>query len=97
MQCHRALIPALDPPTTLGALRDQPGLLIAHRDGAPIAGIDQPGVGGWCAVVGPEGGFAPEELAMLAGVSRVRVGPHILRSVTAPVAIAAALASARRG
>ena len=97
MQCHRARIPTLDPPTALSALRRRTGLLIAHRDGVPIDGLDPPDVDGWCVVVGPEGGFAPEELAMLDGVTRVRVGPHVLRSVTAPVAIAAALAATRRG
>ena len=46
------------------------------------------------ALVGPEGGFTPEEFAALdaAGIERVGLGPHVLRVETAAIAVAARLA-----
>ena len=49
----------------------------------------------WIVLVGPEGGFAPRELAALSVCPRVAIGPHVLRAVTAPAAVAAAVASLR--
>lgn len=97
MQCHRARIPAVDPPTTLANLHGAVGLLIGDPGGIRAEEVPFPDGGEWLAIIGPEGGFAPEELASLRTTIRVRVGPHVLRSVTAPVAIAAALASRRSG
>ena len=54
--------------------------------------------GGWVVLVGPEGGFSPEELAGLddAGtVGRMAIGPHVLRAETAAIAAAAVLAARR--
>jgi 16S rRNA (uracil1498-N3)-methyltransferase len=50
----------------------------------------------WLLVVGPEGGFAPEEDALLgkSGVLRLSLGRHRLRSETAAVALVALAASA---
>lgn len=44
-------------------------------------------------LVGPEGGFAPEEIeiAAMAGFRRVHLGPRILRTETAGLAVAAVL------
>lgn len=95
MQCQRAAVPAVDPPTPLEHLQQFDGLLIGDLDGIGVEEVSLPGGGEWVAIVGPEGGFAREELAPLRTVTRVRVGQHVLRSVTAPVAIAAALASRR--
>ena len=46
------------------------------------------------ALVGPEGGFTPEEFAALdaAGIERVGLGQHVLRVETAAIAVAARLA-----
>jgi 16S rRNA U1498 N3-methylase RsmE len=46
-------------------------------------------------LVGPEGGFAPGERSTLGDAVLVAVGPHVLRAVTAPAAVAAAIASFR--
>jgi 16S rRNA (uracil1498-N3)-methyltransferase len=47
------------------------------------------GAGPWAVLIGPEGGFAPEERAMLRGqafVTPVTLGPRILRADTATIA-----------
>jgi RsmE family RNA methyltransferase len=77
---------------------DLPGLarggeiLVAHPDAPPLA----PGAHAGCGalVVGPEGGFVPDELARLeaAGARRVGLGPRVLRVETAVVALLARLA-----
>ncbi len=95
MQCHRAQVPTVDPPTALEHLQRADGLLIGDPGGIGVEEVGVPDGGEWVAIIGPEGGFAPEELAPLRAATRVRVGSHVLRSVTAPVAIAAALASRR--
>lgn len=96
VQCHRARIPALDQPTEISALRTRSDLVIADRDGVSSLDLGVPETGEWCVIVGPEGGFAPEEIAMLHPTAALSVGPHVLRSVTAPVAIAAVLTARRR-
>ena len=54
-----------------------------------------PATTGVLALVGPEGGFLPEELEQLAagGATLVRLGNHVLRTETAAVAFAATLAA----
>ena len=69
---------------------DGPGLVIAERGGRSLeVAVDR------VVLIGPEGGFDRAERTVLESAIRVRVGPHILRSVTAPVAVAAALVSVR--
>ena len=97
VQCHRARVPVLDRPTEIGALRGRPDLVIADREGVSRNDLGVPEIGRWCVIIGPEGGFAAEEVATLHPAAALRVGPHVLRSVTAPVAIAAVLAERRRG
>jgi len=48
---------------------------------------------GWLGLVGPEGGFTPEELAAAdrMGCARIGLGPHILRVETAAIALAVRL------
>lgn len=96
MQCHRARLPVVDPPTRVADVHDSESLLIGDPRGCDVNELAEPADGEWIVIVGPEGGFAPTELGRLDHAARVRVGPHILRSVTAPVAIAAALATRRR-
>ena len=78
------------------------GLVVAERGGDGAApGADALDArtapeAGWTLVVGPEGGFAPDEAAALAGVARIGVGPHVLRAETAAVAAAAVLTARRR-
>jgi RsmE family RNA methyltransferase len=68
-------------------------ILVAHPDAPPLASGAHPG----CAalVVGPEGGFVPDELARLeaAGARRVGLGPRVLRVETAVVALLARLSA----
>ena len=44
-------------------------------------------------LVGPEGGFAPEEIALAqrSGMTAVRLGPRVLRTETAALAALAAI------
>jgi 16S rRNA (uracil1498-N3)-methyltransferase len=108
LQCRRARLPVVDPPVELAALAGLPGLVLGDP-GAVGAPLPEPpgdlttdpadpttGAPTWTALVGPEGGFEPDEIARLGVVSRVGVGPHVLRAQTAAVAVAAALAISRR-
>lgn len=106
MQSRRARLPRVDAPVPLTDLAGEDGLLVGAPDapgfrqlpprsdtGPGPRGVGDPAV--WTAVVGPEGGFAPGELEALGPYRTVAVGPTVLRTETAPVAIAAVL-SARR-
>ena len=76
--------------------RDAPGSS-SWRPGEEARGNrSAPADGEWIALVGPEGGLDPAELELLVDRPRVSVGPHVLRAVTAPVAVAAALSGFRR-
>ncbi len=97
MQSQRARLPELDRPTTLRDVSSEPGLIVGDREGRSAIDLTRPSRGVWFVVTGPEGGFDPDEHAVLHDAERVRIGAHVLRSVTAPVAIAAALVSARAG
>lgn len=71
-------------------------IIVADPGGTPLETVRSPTAAGEVlALVGPEGGFAPEELAAAVGAGAVRagLGPHILRVETAAIALAARLAS----
>lgn len=91
MQSRRARLPVVDDVIDLDALVGTPGLVVADRDGKSAAALGAPGPAGWTVLVGPEGGLAPEELTVLAGVPTLGLGPHVLRAGTAPIAAAAVL------
>lgn len=60
---------------------EAPDILTALKDAAPG--------GGWSILIGPEGGFSPEERAKLRGMPNVvpvQLGPRILRADTAAIA-----------
>jgi 16S rRNA (uracil1498-N3)-methyltransferase len=100
MQSRRAHVPEIDDVTPLAALAPRPGLVVADRAGSHPDDLDPPGSGEWTVVVGPEGGLASDELRALGAVPRVRLGAHVLRSATAPIAAVAVLlarADAPRG
>ena len=68
--------------------------VVLHEDAAaPLSAIDVPATGRIVVVVGPEGGIAPDELAVLAdaGAMSVRLGAEVLRTSTAGVVAVAAL------
>ncbi|MDP9008948.1 MAG: 16S rRNA (uracil(1498)-N(3))-methyltransferase [Pseudomonadota bacterium] len=113
-QCGRNRLPAVEAPRPLldylGATtpKETPGLLrlVLEPEGAAAAAqrtqfIDSRDAGpitGAVIAIGPEGGFAPEELDafQLSGFSRVGLGPRVLRTETAAIA-AIALLQARFG
>jgi 16S rRNA (uracil1498-N3)-methyltransferase len=97
MQSRRARLPEVREPEPLAALASHPGLIVARAGGRSAADVvaTTPGPE-WLIVAGPEGGFDDEELASLAAGTPLGVGPHVLRSVTAPVAALAALVGFRK-
>jgi 16S rRNA (uracil1498-N3)-methyltransferase len=94
-QCRRARLPELDGVQPVMALRGRPGLVVADPAGAELARLGVPPSGEWVLVVGPEGGFDPDEMAALGSPARLRLGPHVLRAETATVAGAAVLGARR--
>jgi 16S rRNA (uracil1498-N3)-methyltransferase len=94
MQSRRARVPDVDDVVDLLALAGRPDLVVADREGVAAAMLPRPAPGAgveWTALTGPEGGLAPEELAALSASPRLRLGPHVLRAATAPVAAVAVL------
>ena len=96
VQCHRARLPALESPATVAAVASRHGLMLAAPDGGPIDPVHRADAEEWCVAIGPEGGCTTGEVAAFGPVPRIAVGPHILRSVTAPIAVASALVVQRR-
>ncbi len=104
-QAHRAWVPPVDEVVTTRGLE---GLLAASgTDAPPRLLLLDPTAGerlsqvtddgrDLMVVVGPEGGFAPEELERLsaAGAERVRLGDTVLRTSTAGPAAVALLSAA---
>ncbi len=97
-QCGRGRVPAVDPPLPLKeAVRSAPGLRIMPWEGERSQGLrsylraleERPTA--VSLILGPEGGFAEDEveLARGAGCVPVSLGPRILRSETAGVVAAA--------
>ncbi|HZJ27153.1 MAG TPA: RsmE family RNA methyltransferase [Acidimicrobiia bacterium] len=97
MQSRRARVPRVDPVAVVGDVARHPALVVGTRDASGANGPGPPPVSvpEWLLVVGPEGGFTPGELDLLSGGVRLAVGPHVLRSETAAVGLAAVLARAR--
>jgi len=99
-QCGRSDVPLVAEPVSLvEALGPVPAgfaRFAFHPGGEPLSG--EAGGAGVAAVIGPEGGFSPEEVRSceLAGARFVSLGPRILRAETAAV-VAAALLQARFG
>lgn len=104
-QCERLTVPPIDPPRPLAAW------LAAREPAAPLLLADERGEGAaigeaWRRhpdaeiLIGPEGGFAPEELITLRalpGTVPVTLGPRILRAETAALFALAAWQIARGG
>jgi 16S rRNA (uracil1498-N3)-methyltransferase len=96
-QCDRAWLPTLAPAMELASFLAGP--LPADR---LVGGLGAPplsthrATGATALLVGPEGGFTPEELAAIAGAGFVprSFGPHTLRTETAAVVGAAILLAA---
>lgn len=92
MQCHRAWLPTVTPVVKLGqvtALATSPGAAIADRAGGLLTPCHT------TVLVGPEGGWAPEELAH--GAETVTLSGHVLRAETAAIVAGALMAAMRDG
>ena len=98
-QCGRGVVPSVGPALPLGAAIDQAvraGRAVLAYEGERHATLRQALAGtrtGSCVglFVGPEGGFAPEEVAAAtaAGARLVTLGPRVLRTETASPVLAA--------
>lgn len=95
-QTGRLDVPEVDPPQKLDAILDawdagaDSGRRLMFCDetgGAPaVAALQSAGQGPWAILIGPEGGFSPEErerLRALPFTTAVSLGPRILRADTA--------------
>ena len=98
MQSRRARIPEIDEVVDLAAILERPDLVVADQAGVGAAVLARPDPNrpkpAWTVLVGPEGGLTPDELDRLAGLGgapRLRLGPHVLRAATAPIAAVAVL------
>ncbi len=89
MQCRRCWLPEVHPPGTFAAVAALPGAVRAERGGPPVT-LLRPTV-----LVGPEGGWSPEEAA--ADLPVAGLGTHVLRAETAAICAAALLSAARAG
>lgn len=95
-QCGLVAVPEVAEPTTLERILatwpSERRLLFCDEsgDGLPVAGrLAEVGPGPWAVLIGPEGGFAPDEAARLRALPfahAVSLGPRILRADTAAVA-----------
>ena len=94
-QTGRLDVPMIDAPVKLAALLDDwdPARRLMFCDetgGAPaLSALTAAGPGPWAVLIGPEGGFAPEERERLRGLpftTAVSLGPRILRADTAAIA-----------
>lgn len=98
-QCGRAWTLEIGEPASLArAFEDSVPVVLADAEGQSPSPIDGPIVR---VLIGPEGGFSPEEIAEIRsrGGRTSRFGPHIMRIETAAVVAAAAVlqgASPRR-
>ena len=97
-QCGAAWAPEVEPPAALAEFLARPRqgagwLADSSGDATPATLDDTP----LTVVVGPEGGFSPEERAdiLAAGYRAMALGSHILRFETAALAAAAVASTAR--
>jgi len=97
-QCGRTRLPLLEPPQRLdrwvAALVDDPALKLALLPDGDTGLRSLPELThGAVLCVGPEGGLSDKDVAMLrhGGFAGLRLGPRILRTETAGIAVLAAL------
>jgi 16S rRNA (uracil1498-N3)-methyltransferase len=93
-QCGRATVPHIEPTTTLDRLLERPfdgtrALLSEIGSDPPLSSLERPR--SLLVLVGPPGGFERAETARVidAGFSPISLGPRILRSETAAIAVVA--------
>jgi 16S rRNA (uracil1498-N3)-methyltransferase len=89
MQCRRSWLPTVEAVQPFATVASASDAVLADDGGGPVD-LQRPVV-----LVGPEGGWAPEEAAC--GRPTVGLGPHVLRSETAAIAAGALLIAKRAG
>ncbi len=99
-QCGATFVPEVKEPVKLKALLDawpDDRLLVfcnERRDAPPIAeALSGKPKGKWAIIIGPEGGFSPDEITAIKALVQtvaVSLGPRILRADTAAIAAMAA-------
>jgi 16S rRNA (uracil1498-N3)-methyltransferase len=89
MQCRRTWLPEVAPAASFAAVAALPGAVLADAAGGPPT-LARPVV-----LVGPEGGWTPDERA--SGPPTVRLGAHVLRAETAAITAGAILTALRAG
>jgi 16S rRNA (uracil1498-N3)-methyltransferase len=89
MQSRRVWLPVVHPVAKLADLISRTEVAYAEPGGVEITGFHR------TIVIGPEGGFAPEELD--GSVSRVSLGESVLRAETAAIVAGALMTRCRRG
>lgn len=94
-QCGRNRLPRIDEPTRLSSvLAETPSgatrIVLAPEGAISLAALERPAA--LEVLIGPEGGLSEEEIAQAikAGFTPVRLGPRILRTETAGLALLAA-------
>lgn len=88
MQSRRVWLPKVLPVAHLADVLTRDGVAIAEPGGTEVAAMHR------TIVVGPEGGFAPEELAE--STLRVSLGESVLRAETAAIVAGALMSRCRR-
>jgi len=89
MQSRRVWLPVVHPVTQLADLASRHEVAFAEPGGVEVSAVHR------MIVVGPEGGFAPEELAQ--STNRVSLGESVLRAETAAIVAGALMTRYRRG
>ena len=91
-QSERGMVPAVEGPAAFTDALASPSVLLFERDASRRLSELEPPAG---LVIGPEGGFTPDEVAAAerAGMPVAGLGPRILRSETVAVAAAAVVLS----
>jgi 16S rRNA (uracil1498-N3)-methyltransferase len=89
MQCRRTTLPEVAPVASFRSVAALPRAALADASGTPPT-LDRPVV-----LIGPEGGWTPEERGE--GLPVVRLAAHILRAETAAITAGAVLAGLRAG
>jgi len=98
-QCGRAWMLELGESCELARIPLGPATIVADDTGGSLSDLPLPAEGPVRLLVGPEGGFSPDELERLrrGGCGIARLGPHILRIETAAIVGAARVHAAREG
>lgn len=102
-QSGRGIVPQVNAFTPFAAAVNgctaEKKIVFYEGGGAPLRELVHEGIESCAVLIGPEGGFAPEEveLAEQAGFVRATLGPRILRTETAPVCAASVILSLTGG